>query len=98
MKLNSTTANGFGIKSIAGYGPSAWKIGSAPVTIPSRACRNRKATARSQREARSGNAGQSVAVSALVTRRYAGTESRVWGVLDLAVGFLLIVCPIMMSF
>ena len=98
MKLNSTMINGFGIKGMAGYGPSAWHIGSDPITISSRGYRNGKTPARSQREARTVNTQLPTEVPVLVARRYAGTEPRVWMALDLAVGLLLIGCPLMMGF
>ena len=98
MKLNSTTITGFGIKGMAGYGPSAWNIGSAPITISSRGFRSGNTSVRSQREARTVSTKLPTAIPTSVARRYAVTEPRVWMALDLAVGLLLIGCPLMMGF
>lgn len=100
MKLNSTTAYGFEIKCMAGYGPSAWNVGSAPVTISLRERRNGKSAVRFQREARTGNGEPHVAVTVTdsVARRCVRTESRAWGIaLDLVVGFVLVAFPLMMG-
>ncbi len=95
MKLNSTTNTGFGIKGMAGYGAGAWNIGSAPISISSRERRNAKPAVRLQRETRTGNAARPVAAS--IARHRAGTEPQTWIALDLAVGLLLIACPLMMG-
>ncbi len=97
MKLNSTTVNGFGIKGMAAFGPCAWNVGSAPVSLPSRDRRAGKNAVRLQRVARTGKAGWPVAIPVSVARRCAGTETRAWVALDLAVSLLLVACPLMMG-
>jgi hypothetical protein len=52
MRINSTTISGFGMKSCAGFGASAWNVGSAPVKIVVRSSRNNKSNTRSAQEVR----------------------------------------------
>lgn len=94
MRINSTTVSGFGMKSMAGYGATAWNVGSAPIKIVLRASRNKKSLTRSERIVRS----EKSTVQASVARRYVSKEPRLWSALDLALGAILIVCPLMMGF
>ena len=52
MRINSTTVSGFGMKSCAGFGASAWNVGSAPVKIVLRTSRTKKSLPRSGQEVR----------------------------------------------
>ena len=91
MKINSTTANGFVIKRMAGYGAIAWNVGSAPIKMVSRASRNKKSLTRSERIVRS----ETSTVLASVARHYESKEARVWSALDLALVAIFIVFPLL---
>ncbi len=96
MRINTAAIDGFGIKSMAGFGPGAWKLGSSTAAIPSRGRRSAK-TARSQRDPHTVTSSRPVSIPASVVRTYPGVEPQAWVAQDLAVGSpLIVVCPPMM--